>query len=112
MTTTTAPETVLGRLIKRGDTFDPECGRTTNRLRVARGILADLNIEPTYEPHHAKCWQGFGFVDCHADCKHSNVPTWPDWVTAEMFDLAGRLADRVQTARGQANRAAVVAVAG
>jgi len=36
MQNTDHPQTNGGRLVKRGDTFDPECHRTTHRLGIAR----------------------------------------------------------------------------
>lgn len=99
------------RWLKRGDTFDPEDWRMTHRLGVARSILRSLQIEPTYLEHDEKCirhpknaWNrvhGFNYW-CDSGCPRFNdpPPTWPEWVTDEIFELAFSLADRVQTSRG------------
>jgi hypothetical protein len=54
----------------------------------------------------------FGYRDrviCDHDCPRrmadQNGPTWPEWVSAVMFNSAYTLADAIQTERGNANRA-------
>lgn len=95
------PKTNGGRLVKRGDTFDPECYRTTHRLGVAQSILRGLGIEPTWT-HGTGERVEFGRVkhQCSDRCK----ATWPEWVTGATFDLAYQLACEVQTERGAHNR--------
>jgi len=108
------PTTNGGRLLKRGDTFDPECHRTTHRLTLARRILAVEGIEPTYVEHDEKCilnpanaWNRcFGFnYRCDPGCPRGTYagqqPTWPEYTTGAMFDLAYKLADEFQTRRGE-----------
>lgn len=98
------PKTNGGRLVKRGDTFDPECHRTTHRLGVAQGILRGLGIEATWEHSGTSRVTQFG-VAKHA-CDYRCKATWPEWVTGETFDLAYSLACEVQTKRGEFNRSA------
>jgi hypothetical protein len=94
--------TAGGYSLKRGDTHDPECSLTTHRLRIARGILRGMGIEGTVE-HGGNFVQGpYAKHVCCDKCK----TIWPSWVTDEIFNLAYRLADEVQTERGMAHRAA------
>ncbi len=97
------PQTNGGRLLKRGDYHDPECWRTTHRLRVGQGILRSLGIEQTWT-HSDSQYADFGRMrhSCDYRCKCE----WPAWVTGETFDLAFRLADETQTKRGEYERAA------
>jgi len=100
-----------GRLLKRGDTYDIECWRTSHRLRVGQSILRGLGLEPTWPEHAEDCMNhpnnrfnrihGYSYP-CLGDCPHRLDPpaTWPEWATDEMFDLAYRLADETQTERG------------
>jgi len=81
---TTCPQTEGGRMLKRGYSMDPECSRTTHRLRVGRSLLRTA-------------------IGC------GEIDSWPEWVPGEMFDLAYRLADASQTARGKYHRAAAYA---
>ena len=106
------PTTNGGRLLKRGDSFDIECWRTTHRLRVAQGILRNLGFTPTWPEHDEKCilhpknaWNrcfGFNYI-CDAGCpRRSNPPpTWPEGVSGEIFDLAYQLACAVQDRRAE-----------
>lgn len=87
------PKTNGGRLVRRGDTFDPECHRTTYRLGVAQSILRGLGIEPTWT-------HGTGEHQCDYRC----TATWSEWVTGATFDLAYQLACEVQGERGAYNR--------
>lgn len=94
-----------GRLLRRGDTFDPECWRTTHRLRAGQSILAQAGVEHTWEHSDRKGVVGTGLLMreghvCDDRCK----AVWPEWATDEMFDLAYRLADEIQTERGSWNR--------
>ena len=75
----------LALLLKQGRTYDYEDFRTTARLRVAGRILRDLNVRPVGQTNDGK-------------------PVWDEWVTNEVFNLAARLADEVQTKRGQHER--------
>lgn len=103
------PQTNGGRLLKRGDTFDPECHRMTHRLRLAASILHSQGITSTHE-HDEKCgrhpdelrmvmsaYRGRVCCTCGRDYKGSE---WPEWVTGATFDLAFKLADEIQTERG------------
>lgn len=95
------PTTNGGRMLKRGDTSDIECWRTTHRLRVGQGILRSLGIAPEWS--HSDCTRvSFGRV-VHA-CDYRCVCTWPEWVTGDVFDLAYRLANETQTERGAFER--------
>jgi hypothetical protein len=79
--------------LKRGDTFDPECGRTTHRLRLGQHILAAAGIESAHvHGEHRENFRG-----CYSGCRN----VWPEWVTDEMFESAWSLADKVQTERGR-----------
>lgn len=95
------PTTCGGRLVKRGDTRDPECHRTSHRLRVAQAILADLGIEATWQhgPRVGLVGTGLMAREGHL-CDGRCVAVWPEWVTGETFDVAYRLADETQAARG------------
>ena len=106
------PTTNGGRLLKRGDSFDIECHRTTHRLQVAQGILRNLGFTPTWPEHGETCmlhpknaWNRcFGFnYTCLGDCPRrlNPPPIWPEGVSGEIFDTAYRLADAVQDRRGQ-----------
>jgi len=89
--------------LKRGDTFDIEDGRTTHRLRVARGLLADRGITSTIE-HSKLCAKhptnlGVGMEDkgCWAEC----TTTWhPSWVSNEVFEAAADAARAIQRFKG------------
>jgi hypothetical protein len=112
------PKTNGGRLLKRGDSFDPEDFRTTHRLRVGQSILASLGIESTFDhdeacPRHpaslsnvVHSYRSRVCCSCGRDYRGAD---WPAWVTGETFDLAYRLADEVQTERGNFNRSAAYA---
>lgn len=102
-----------GRLLKRGYTFDPECHRTTYRLGQARQILASMGIKPEFPEHDESCIKHpsnahnrcFGWTYwCECGRGEDPVPSWPEWVTGRMFDLAYSLADEVQTERGSWNQ--------
>lgn len=96
------PKTTGGRNVKRGDTFDVECSRTSTRLRMAHAILKSQGAEPVWS-HSDRTRLEFGWLEKHA-CDHRCTCAWPEWVTGEAFDLAYRLADEIQTARGAHNR--------
>lgn len=101
------PQTNGGRMLKRGDSSDIECWRTTHRLRVGQGILRSLGIEQTWthlemDGKSPETWPGGPKHQCNYRC----TCEWPEWVTGEMFDLAYRLACEVQTERGAYERAA------
>lgn len=98
------PETNGGRLVHRGDTFDPECARTSYRLRMAHGILASMGIKPIW--HHSDCERVEHGRPRHA-CDYRCRCEWPEWVPGETFDLAYRLANVTKTAAGAAARAGV-----
>lgn len=107
------PETNGGRMVKRGYHFDPECGKTTHRLRLAQSILRDAGVESTVAEHADKCMLSpaqrynrvFGYsYNCSCGIGVDPTPTWPEWATGEMFDLAYRLADEIQTERGAHNQ--------
>lgn len=110
------PTTNGGRLLARGDTFDPECSRTTHRLRVALSILRGLGITPTHE-HEPDCRRHpdnllrvcHGYREgvccsCGRDYKGSE---WPEYATGAIFDLAYKLADEYQTERGAYHQRAI-----
>jgi len=102
-----------GRLLRRGDTFDIEDWRTTHRLRLGQHILSSAGVKAEWAEHSEKCMRNpknawnrcFGWnYHCDHDCprgrQESTGPVWPEWATQEMFDLAYRLADEVQSERG------------
>lgn len=104
-----SPTTNGGRMLKRGYTFDIECHRTTYRLRGGHSILASMGVKPSYPEHDPSCIKHpsnsmnrcFGWTYwCECGRGDDPTPTWPEWVTGEMFDLAYRLADEIQTERG------------
>jgi hypothetical protein len=107
------PKTNGGRRLKRGDSYDIECGRTTHRLRLGQHILSSLGVEAKWPEHDEKCilnpknsWNrcsGWSYR-CQCSVGTDPQPSWPEWATDEMFDLAYRLADEVQTERGSYNR--------
>jgi hypothetical protein len=90
-----------GRLLKRGDSFDIECWRTTHRLRVAHGILLGLGIKAEWE-HSDYMGVEYGVAKhlCDDRCK----AVWAEWVSDEMFNLAYSLACEVQDKRGAYHR--------
>jgi len=73
--------------LKRGDTYDYEDSRMTNRLQRARMILKNLGIEPVVE-HCQLCKEGAAGGGCWDACK----TVWPEWVTNEVFQSAFNLA--------------------
>lgn len=108
------PQTQGGRLLKRGDAFDPECWRTTHRLRVAKSILHGQGIVAEWPEHTDECGRHprnlFNVVHSYRNgvictCgRDQRGPNWPKWVTGAMFDTAYRLAAEIQTERGAYNR--------
>ena len=117
MQNTDHPQTNGGRLVKRGDTFDPECHRTTHRLGIAQQILHNMGVESTFEPHQDSCMLSekqrfnkcFGY-NYYCSCPgRSDSAIWPEWATGRMFDLAFELADELQDSRGSHNRAQAAA---
>lgn len=98
------PQTQGGRLLKRGDTFDPECHRTTYRLGRAALILRQQGIEPTWTHRNmagdteqpGALWPGGPKHQCNYRCSCE----WPPEVDGAVFDAAYRLADALQSARG------------
>jgi hypothetical protein len=107
------------RLLKRGDTFDPECHRTTHRLARALTILRAMGIEPKHAEHdpetcllhpdnRSKRMMQFRGEPAPCTCgAQRKAPTWPAHVDAETFNLAYRLADHEQTIRGQWHQAEI-----
>lgn len=100
---TTYPETRGGRNLKRGDTFDIEDGRTTHRLRMGQAILRDLGVTSTIE-HGADCADRKHNLTGWTGCDYKCTTVWVEWATGPMFDLAWKLADEVQTKRGEYHR--------
>lgn len=97
-----APQTNGGRLLMRGDSYDPECSRTTHRLRRGQALLASMGITPTWQ--HSDCTRVEYGRAKHA-CDYRCTCAWPAGTTGRTFDLAYQLADEFQTARGaQAQR--------
>ncbi len=106
------PQTNGGRLLKRGDTYDIECWRTSHRLMVGQGILRGLGFDPTWPEHSETCIlhpsnrgnRVFGYsYGCEGDCPRrlNPPPTWPEGASGEVFDKAYQLACAVQDARGK-----------
>lgn len=109
MASTDHPQTNGGRMLKRGDTRDPECWRTSHRLLVGQGIIRSLGIESTWTHSDSEeCDFGRMRHACDYRCKCE----WPEWVTGRVFDLAYQLANEVQTERGSFERAAAYAAKG
>lgn len=109
------PQTQGGRLLKRGDSRDPECWRTTHRLTVASSVLRSQGVVPHWPDHAEECgrhpvklanvvhsYRERVVCTCGRDYKG---PEWEPWVTGAMFDLAYKLADELQTERGGWNQA-------
>lgn len=112
--------------VKKGWTHDPECGRTTHRIRVARQLLAEVGIEPTIQ-HRAESKDGMfrrgacrknpdspSFGRSHFSlgfdiegCDYNCITVWPSWVTDDMFESAARAADAIQTLRGTVGQAQI-----
>lgn len=98
------------RLLKRGDTFDPECWRTTHRLQIAMSALKSAQIAPTYPEHHRDCLRhpearvaklmqyGPETAPCHCDRR----VIWPDVATTDVFNAAISFAHHVQNGRRDA----------
>lgn len=96
--------------VKRGWFSDPECHRTTYRLRKTLAILHAMGIEPTFAEHAETCMKSpaqrgnrchnwLYYCDCHVG--NDPRPTWPEWATDEMFNMAASAASAAQTARGE-----------
>ena len=109
-TTTTYPLSGPAAMLRRGDTFDYECGRTSHRLGIAAAILATMGASATFPDHAESCilhpdqtfnrLSGYTY-SCEGDCPRRNaVAEWPAWVTGDVFADAYALADKMQTARG------------
>ena len=85
----------------------------THRLGVARALLRGQSIEPTFAEHDEECMLSpaqrlnrIPTFNYRCSCGASQQPpTWPEWVTDETFELAYRLADEIQTRRGDHLRA-------
>lgn len=78
------------RYLKRGDTFDIEDSRMTNRLCRARAILQGLGIEPT-KTHSDHTTVEFGRP--RHFCDYRCETSWPAQVSDETFNTAFTLAD-------------------
>ena len=93
----------LAYALKRGDTFDPEDFKTTHRLRVARGLLAEVGIEPTVAHstlcarHPSNVGRGMRDLGCWDQCR----TLWPESATDDMFEDAARAASAIQSLRGR-----------
>lgn len=113
------PQTNGGRLLKRGDSTDMECWRTSHRLHVAQGILRGLGFTPTWPTHSDKCIRseasrsrrchGYNYMCDDPACPmlHNPAPAWPEGCTGQVFDAAYTLACAVQDARGAATARAI-----
>lgn len=119
MTTTDHPQTNGGRLLKRGDTQDFDCWRTTHRLGVGQTILRNLGFTPTWPDHSDECikseknrirrvW-GYNYMCDDPKCpmRTNPDPTWPEGASGEVFDKAYALACAVQDERGRITSKAV-----
>jgi hypothetical protein len=94
-----------GYKLKRGDHFDIEDARTTHRLALGQRILRNAGVESTVvhsQGHEDRRHNLTGWTGCDYRCE----TIWPEWVTPAMFDLAWKLADEIQTKRGEYNRSA------
>ncbi len=83
-----------GRLLQRGNRFDPECSRTTHRLRVGQKILSDLGLYVERKHSDRMGLVGTGLMQheghvCDDRCK----AIWPEHITGETFVMAYRLAE-------------------
>jgi len=102
------PKTNGGRLLKRGDTRDIECHRTTYRLQLARRILHGMSIEPTWDHSENTGVVGTGLLQREGHiCDYRCKAQWPEWATGRLFDLAYQLADEEQTDRGNYHQRAI-----
>ena len=111
-----ATTTHIGRFLARGTFSDPEDGRTTSRLQMARRILEGQGITYDVPEHDLDCPRHpdnlapvmFSYRDqvcCLSRCAHRTGGHWtPEWVTSGMLDHAAGLADQIHTARGRYNR--------
>ena len=97
------------RKLRRADTYEHECQRTTYRLHAAMGVLGSMGLVPTktHDPECRKEWvntSGRSYA-CQGEHLGGVLPClkveWPDWVTDEHFEMAYSLADSVITARGR-----------
>lgn len=100
--------------LRRADTYEPECQRTTHRLQTAMGILNGMGVKPTqtHDPDCHREWVNTSgrAIKCEGSGPYPSPLTclkteWPEWVTNELFDMAYNLADKVITDRGQSYRA-------
>jgi hypothetical protein len=90
--------------IRRGDTYDYDCSRTSARLSATWSILKLWGIEREIV-HSAACVDrkqipaGSSFYrGCDDGCRAKPLP---EWVTDEMINQAYDLADTFQAARGR-----------
>lgn len=102
----TTYETNGGYLLSQNRTYDYEDSRTTYRLQSAMLILKGLGIEPSVNHANTRTFD-WAVGREHHECDWRCVVAWPEWATPEMFDMAYRLADKAQTARGEHNRRGV-----
>lgn len=103
----TSPATTMGRRLRRGDTFEYECGRTTNRMRTALSLLRSAGVEATVTHSDRQTFDWATKRDVHLCDTFGPNPCkveWPGWVTGDMFDDAYNLACKIVTERGRANR--------
>ena len=99
------------RRLRSLQTHDPECSRTTHRLRHALAIAihaignpqiahdpdCDREIIQYLQPTPCKGSDQYGYRPC-------TTITWPEWATDDIFDRAYALACAVVTAQGEHNR--------
>lgn len=97
--------------LRRGDTHDRECHRTSHRLEVAWKLLAAMGIDrPTiiHSDNMSYDWAIPGGLhsnrhSCDWKCRAEPLS---EWVTDEILDAAYALADKMVTERGAHHRAA------
>lgn len=106
-------------MLKRGRTNDPDCGRSSNRLMVATGILRDLGFTLEFVQHSDSCIRspknshrrafGFNYVCDDPNCpvRRNPDPVWSDGCTDEILSSAYALACAVQDARHAATCRAI-----
>ena len=96
--------------LRRGETYEPECDRTSRRLGTAMSILESLGVK--HETEHDPSCRRYSGKWYAPDCtgrdpygyKSCMTVSWPEWVTDEMFQLAYSLASEVATEEGKYNR--------
>jgi len=105
--------------IRRGDTHEYECSRTTHRIRATRAILESQGVDFSLNPNgHAETCErrpnrlgmvAYNFRDrvvCNCEFRNAR-PSLPEWLTDEMILDAYNLADKMIAASAAVHHRAI-----